>query len=48
MVDCSGIIYAYQIREGGHAKSLLPIKLDSDGLPASGIIANEEASAQIQ
>jgi zinc transporter len=47
MVDCSGIIYAYQIREGGHAKSLLPMKLDSDGLPTSGIIVNEVAAAQI-
>jgi zinc transporter len=48
MVDCSGIIYAYQIREGGEAKSLLPIRLDSEGLPTSGITANEDASAQIK
>ena len=47
MVDCSGIIYAYQIREAGHAKSLLPTRLDSDGLPTSGITANGEALAQI-
>lgn len=47
MVDCSGIIYAYQIREESHAKSLLPIRLDSDGLPTSGITANGEALAQI-
>ena len=47
MVDCSGIIYAYQIREGGEAKSLLPIRLDSYGLPTSGITANEDASARI-
>ena len=47
MVDCSGIIYAYQIGEDGAAKSLLPIQLDSEGLPTSGTVANSEVSARI-
>ena len=47
MVDCSGIIYSYQIGKGGEAKSLLPIRLDSEGLPTSGITANQGASARI-
>jgi zinc transporter len=47
MVDCSGIIYAYQIGEDGAAKSLLPIQLDSEGLPTSGTVVNSEVSARI-
>ena len=47
MVDCSGIIYAYQIGEDGAGKSLLPIKLDSEGLPTSGTNVNSEVSARI-
>lgn len=47
-MNCSGIIYAYRINEGGAAESLLPQTLDAQGMPVSGDELSPDAAAKLQ